>query len=92
MLTYAVGTGTASFACNCLKNCAHYTGKDELKKYRCTGGAAVKVRAIVGTPASTKVQQYKSTNTGAVAGTKAQILTLPALSGGYDCGDSCGKR
>ncbi len=33
----------SSYACTCFKNCAHYTGKNELKKYRCTGGEAKKV-------------------------------------------------
>ena len=35
-----------TYACNCFKKCAHYTGSDTLKKYRCTGGVATKVGLI----------------------------------------------
>ena len=43
----ALSTQPPRFTCNCFKNCAHYTGSDALKKYRCTGGLAVKVCVCV---------------------------------------------
>jgi len=51
----ALSTQPPRFTCNCFKNCAHYTGSDALKKYRCTGGLAVKVGTIEGSPAADAV-------------------------------------
>ena len=55
-----------TYACTCFKNCAHYTGSNQLKKYRCTGGVALKVGEVEGTPAAT-AEISSSSKTGECA-------------------------
>jgi len=47
----AAAAAPGPYQCVCLKNCAHYTGSDTLKKYRCTGGTAIKTGAVAGSRA-----------------------------------------
>ena len=54
-------TSSTPYSCNCFKNCAHYTGSSALKKYRCTGGNAIMVGAIAGSPAEI-VQKISSSS------------------------------
>jgi hypothetical protein len=49
-----------TYACNCFKKCSHYTGSNTLKKYFCSGGVAIKVGLIEGTPAATAIASSSS--------------------------------
>ena len=56
---------SSPFTCNCFKGCAHYTGNDKLKKYRCTNATpAAVVGTIQGSPAQEVVDKknYGSAN------------------------------
>jgi len=65
-ITAADSVADGSYSCTCFKNCAHFTGKNVLKKYRCTGGNAIKVGTIEGTPAAT-AEIKSSSKTGQCA-------------------------
>jgi len=58
----AAAAAPGPFSCVCLKNCAHYTGSSEQKKYRCTGGHAIKTGAVEGSPAATAIIKSSSKN------------------------------
>lgn len=63
----ALTAAAPTYACNCLKNCAHYTGSSALKKYRCTGGNAIMVGQIAGSAAEDIERIASSTKNGQCA-------------------------
>jgi len=62
----AASEAPGPYQCVCLKNCAHYTGSSTLKKYRCTGGTAIKTGAVAGSRADV-AEISDSTKTGQCA-------------------------